>query len=110
MVNGEGLTTPVLIGSRALHHLAVTLDQRQGLVRFARSRSGAIPAPPTLRGFGMSAPHAHDGVRRVSHVLPGSPADQEHVQAGDELILADGGPAVSLTEVELADLARPSAR
>ncbi len=99
------LTTPVLIGSRALRHFAVTLDQGRGLVRFAPSTPGAIPAPPALRGFGMSAPHAHDGVRRVSHVLPGSPAAGEGVQAGDELILADGRPAVSLSEPELADLA-----
>ncbi len=99
------LTTPVLIGSRALRHFAVTLDQARGLVRFAPSTPGAIPAPTALRGFGMSAPHAHGGVRRVPHVLPGSPAAGEGLQAGDELVLADGRRAVELSEAELAGLA-----
>ena len=75
-----------------------------------RSSADPVPAPPPLRGFGFSAPHAEDGVRRIAHVMPGSPADNEGVRAGDEVVIADGRPAVGLSEAEftgLADLDRP---
>ena len=104
------LAHPVLMGTKALHQLAFSLDQRQGRVRLARRTPGPVPAPPSLRGFGLSAPHAEDGVRRIAHVLPGSPADKGGVKAGDEVVAADGGPAGELTEAQftaLADLGRP---
>ena len=99
------LATPALIGSKALRHFAITLDQRQGLLRLARATPGPVAAPPPLRSFGMMAPHDQDGVRRVAHVLPDSPADRAQVRAGDELVWADGRRAVDLTEAELATLA-----
>jgi regulator of sigma E protease len=58
----------------------------------------------------LSAPHAEDGVRRVAHVLPGSPAETEGVKPGDEVVAADGRRAVELSEAEfiaLANLDRP---
>jgi hypothetical protein len=104
------LAYPVLIGTRVLQQFAFSLDQRRGLVRLARSAAGPVPAPPPLRGFGFSAPHAEDGMRRIAHVLPGSPADSGGVKAGDEVVIADGKPAAGLSEGKftgLADLDRP---
>lgn len=104
------LAYPVLIGTRALQQFAFSLDQRHGRARLVRSSADPVPAPPPLRGFGFSAPHAEDGVRRIAHVMPGSPADNEGVRAGDEVVIADGRPAVGLSEAEftgLADLDRP---
>jgi hypothetical protein len=98
------LAYPVLIGTRVLQQFAFSLDQRQGLVRLARSAAGPVPAPPPLRGFGFSAPHAEDGARRIAHVLPGSPADSGGVKAGDEVVVADGKPAADLSEADFAAL------
>ena len=103
------LAHPMLIGTRALQQFAFSLDQRNGRVRLARS-VGPVPAPPPLRGFGFTAPHAEDGARRIAHVLPGSPAAQEGVKAGDEVVMADGRRAVELSEAGftgLADQDRP---
>jgi predicted aspartyl protease len=104
------LDYPVLIGTRALQQFAFSLDQRQGLARLARRSTVPVAAPPPLRGFGFSAPHAEDGARRIAHVMPGSPADSGGVKPGDEVVVADGKPAVGLSEAEftaLADLDRP---
>jgi predicted aspartyl protease len=104
------LAYPVLMGTRALQQFAFSLDQRHERARLARSSADPVPAPPPLRGFGFSAPHAEDGFRRIAHVMPGSPADTGGVKAGDEVVAADGKAAAGLTEAEftaLADLDRP---
>jgi predicted aspartyl protease len=104
------LAYPVLIGTRVLQQFVFSLDQRQGLVRLTRSAAGPVPAPPPLRGFGFSAPHAEDGARRIAHVLPGSPADNGGIKAGDEVVAADGRQAADLSEADftaLADRGRP---
>ncbi|MGH7630186.1 MAG: aspartyl protease family protein [Gemmatimonadales bacterium] len=98
------LRPPVLLGTQALQHFAVTLDQRQRLVRLESKAVGPVAPPPPLRSFGLSAPHAEDGLRRIYHVLPGSPADREGGRVGDEIVSADGRSAGELSEAELAGL------
>ncbi len=53
-----------------------------------------FPAPDTL-GLEMAPDHA----TRLKAVVPGSPADQAGLRAGDELLTLDGQPLISIADV-----------
>lgn len=76
---------PANIGAAALADFVVSFDQKNERVRFRR-RSQEPIRMPALRGVGMSGnPVADHWV--ITEVLPGSPAQENGITEGDEILL-----------------------
>lgn len=84
------------LGAAALRGFAITFDQKNGVVRLARTDTAPIPAPPSVRDFGFDVGGPGMSASTVARVAPGSPAERAGVQAGDELVSADGRAAAQL--------------
>ena len=75
------------LGSDVLRHFAITIDQRNDRVRFARASEAPIEVPPlrTL-GFGLD----RDGT--VQEILPTSAAAAAGLRMGDRVLSMNGAP------------------
>jgi hypothetical protein len=97
------------VGGPALSQFALTLDQRNRVLRLARPGRAEVAAPPALRSVGFNAP-SRRGRRVVTAVTPGGHAEARGLRAGDEVVLVDGAPAAALpTEAWSARLRRAGA-
>jgi C-terminal processing protease CtpA/Prc len=78
------------IGGGILSQFTVTFDQRNNQVFFQRDDPGPLSIPP-LRGTGMSF-HKTPAYWKVAAVIPGSPAAEDGVAAGDLVSRINGEP------------------
>lgn len=92
----EDFPQNTVIGGSVLQNFAVTLDQANRRVRFSRSDAAPIPAPPPMRGLGFMIRPSPGGARLVGLVRPGSPAEQQGLRVGDEIIELGGVPPAAI--------------
>jgi hypothetical protein len=76
------------IGGGILKNFAVTFDQQNDRVTFFRATRDALEAPPR-RSAGVSFTRT-PAYWRVASVIPGSPADQARMEAGDLVTRING--------------------
>jgi len=94
-----------LIGSAALKSFALTLDQKNHRVRFARDTATPIPAPPPMRDLGVRL-RAHPGeLPEIADVRPGTPADSLGIQPGDVVLTIAGTDAAHVDPMRFRTLA-----
>jgi hypothetical protein len=84
------------VGAGVLRGFALTIDQRNRVVRLARADTAPVPAPPSIRDFGFDVGGPGDDAAAVARVAPGSPAERAGIQPGDVLVAADGRAAAAL--------------
>jgi hypothetical protein len=83
-----------VIGSRILENFAVTLDQENARVRFAREDTSPIVAPPyRLVGFGLQ--REEEGFV-VWGVMAGSPAQSAGIKNGDVVVTINDRPVAEV--------------
>ena len=93
------------IGTAYLMHFAITIDQKNKRVRFARLKVGAIEAPPVYRpGFEIDPA---TGV--VTYVLPGGKAAAAGLRVGDRITAIEGVPLEEFLRNGPAAVARAGA-
>jgi hypothetical protein len=93
------------IGTAYLLHFAITLDQKNKRVRFARLKAGAIEVPPVYRpGFEINPA---TGV--VTYVLPGGRAAGAGLRVGDRITALGGVPFADFLRNGPAAVARAAA-
>ena len=97
--NPHGVVSPEghqssLIGSRMLEKFAITLDQENSRIRFARSDSSSI-TPPAFRVAGFSLQDEDVGFV-VWGMMPGSSAEKAGLKDGDIVVEIQGKPASEL--------------
>ena len=92
-VNREGRHSS-LIGSRMLEKFAVTLDQKNLRIRFARADSSPIK-PPAFRVAGFRLQNEKEDFV-VWGVLPGSSAEKAGLKNGDVVVEIQGKPVSEL--------------
>lgn len=96
VIAGHELPRPIVeltdelsaIGGGILRHFVVTFDQQHDRVSFHRERSDPIGTPPR-RSAGVSFTRT-PAYWRVASVIPGSPADQAHMESGDLVTRING--------------------
>ncbi|MBI5771275.1 MAG: aspartyl protease family protein [Verrucomicrobia bacterium] len=76
------------LGGGILRHFTVTFDQQHDRVTFFRDQRAPIPTPPR-RSAGVSFTRT-PAYWRVASVIPGSPADQAHMEPGDLVTRING--------------------
>ncbi|MGE0439729.1 MAG: PDZ domain-containing protein [Gemmatimonadales bacterium] len=110
------LPQAAVLGSGALRHFAVTLDQGTGRLRLTRDGPadivlgppGPTPAPGgEPRRLGAALGFLGGGERiRVELVQPGSLAETIGLRVGDEITAINDRPVAELTQESLAELIR----
>ena len=101
-----------IMGSEALSHFALTLDQRAGRVRFTLPAARPIPPPPPLTDMGLRLRPSPGDAPEVADVRPGTSADSAGVKPGDRVLEAGGIAGADLSPVRwraLANSGRPVA-
>ena len=83
----------VLMGPPLLSKFALTLDQKDKLVRFERTGDPVIPPPPPMVRMGMVTEPGGNGTMRIIAIQPGGGAAASGLKAGDEIETIDGAPA-----------------
>ena len=79
------------LGSDVLAHFAVTLDQKNDRIRFARATEGPIEVPSVRTlGFGL------DRGQRVTSVIPDTAADRAGLRVGDRVTAIERVPVDQL--------------
>jgi len=81
------------LGGAVLKNFTVTFDQRRSQVTFYRESSAPI-LTPSRRSAGLSF-DKNPVYWRVTHVVPGSPAEAAGIQPGDLCTRIDGEPVTS---------------
>ncbi len=99
-VTSVGGTLPS-IGYDVLGRFCVVFDQRANLVRFYSSQAGPI-ASPSERSVGLSVTPGPAGWR-VERIIPGSPAEEARLSAGDLITRVEGTPAHDWSRDQLHD-------
>jgi len=89
------------LGYDILHRYCVVFDQRSDLVRFYSKEAGTIPAP-SERSVGLSLKRDPAGWR-VAGVIPGSPAEEAHLAAGDLVARIEGRRATDWARDQIHD-------
>lgn len=77
-----------ILGAAYLRHFAVTFDQRNGRVRFARAAREPIRTA-SLVGAGY---YVHPADESIVAIVPGSGAARAGLKVGDKLVAIDGVP------------------
>ncbi len=95
---------PLVLGSGFLRHFAITFDQRNGRVRFARKAEGAIEEQPRYR-VGVAFAQA-PGVQGLiaAEVFPGSAGEKAGLRKDDLVVKINGHPALEVPASELRNL------
>ena len=83
-----------VIGSRILENFAVTLDQKNSRVRFARKDTSPI-VPPPYRLVGFRLQREEEGFV-VWGVMPGSPAQRAGIKNGDIVVTINDKPVAEV--------------
>ncbi|MFH0982497.1 MAG: aspartyl protease family protein [Planctomycetota bacterium] len=79
-----------IVGNQILQHFAVTFDQKNAYIRFARQNAEPITIPPVRsRGFYTEE---RDGVLVVVEVIAGTEAARLGVKVGDRIMRVDDRP------------------
>lgn len=89
------------IGYDVLGRFCIVFDQRADKVRFYSREAGPI-ASPSERSVGLSVKLDPAGWR-VARVVPGSPAEEARLGAGDLITLIQGKPARNWSRDQLHD-------
>jgi hypothetical protein len=79
-----------VMGSRILENFAVTLDQKNSRIRFAREDTSPI-VPPPYRLVGFRLQREEEGFV-VWGVMPGSPAQRAGIKNGDIVVTVNDKP------------------
>ena len=83
-----GLGQEPTLGTEYLRHFAVTIDQKNRRVRFARTEPSPIEVPPVYRaGF-----EADPSTGTVKYVMPDSGAQRAGMRVGDRVTAVEGVP------------------
>jgi len=83
-----------VIGSRILENFAVTLDQKNSRVRFAREDTSPIVLPP-YRLVGFRLQREEEGFT-VWGVMAGSPAQRAGIKNGDVVVTINDRPVAEV--------------
>jgi len=83
-----------VIGSRILENFAVTLDQRNSRVRFARQDTSPI-VPPPCRLAGFRLQRGEEGFV-VWGLMAGSPAERAGIRDGDVVVMINDKPVAEV--------------
>lgn len=89
------------IGYDVLGGFCIVFDQRADKVRFYSQQAGLI-ASPSARSVGLSVKLDPAGWR-VARVIPGSPAEEARLAAGDLITRIEGEPAGNWSRDQLHD-------
>jgi hypothetical protein len=81
-----------ILGVGALEHFTMTLDQKHGRVRFARSESPIIAPPPSYRALDFNISAGRDGTPRIVDLAPAGGAAKAGLKEGDVVVKFDNMP------------------
>jgi len=97
----DGVKADGNLGSGILSRFDVAVDYRQSRLLVSPNSSFEAPFEYNMAGFALIP--AQDGSLTVQHVVPGSPAAEAGIVAGDRITKVDGRSAKELTAGEMAE-------
>lgn len=100
----EGVMADGNLGSGILSRFDIAVDYRQA--RLLVSPNGSFEAPFEYNMAGFALIPAQDGALVVQHVVPGSPAAEAGIVAGDRITKVDRRSAKELAAGEIVDVFR----
>ena len=86
-----------ILGLEILRNFTVSLDQRNGRIRFTRANK-IVPPPPPAMSTGFATVLLPDGTRRVAFVATGQAADAAGVKVGDIVLRMNDAPIASVED------------